>query len=285
MPEGTDNITGLDSTLPTDAAPAGEGAAELRQLKTVLKNHFPELDGTIFKDSAGGLPTAADFTNLFLTVAALTGGGTDPGPGGGGQYLPIVGEIKMFYGDYSTLPEGWVMCNGLNGTPDFTGRFPLGGNNYYSPTPNYNGTTFGGALPGDLTTGPAGSHNHTLSIDDHVITKANLPAHDHQMFVNVSNDGALPGESVGAGEAVAKDSGNSSNSNYNMKKSTASSTTDQPTQGRTGTGGLATTPTGLTHTASALSSAPDHTHDISGASLPPWSAVWFIMYVGTGPAA
>lgn len=39
---------------------------------------------------------------------------------------PIVGEIKMFFGAIGDIPQGWVICDGNNGTPNFAGRFPVG---------------------------------------------------------------------------------------------------------------------------------------------------------------
>lgn len=41
------------------------------------------------------------------------------------QCLPI-GSIIMWYGDRNKKPEGWAICDGSNGTPDFTQKFPRG---------------------------------------------------------------------------------------------------------------------------------------------------------------
>lgn len=35
----------------------------------------------------------------------------------------------MWCGTYSTVPQGWVICDGTNGTPNLTNRFPLGASN------------------------------------------------------------------------------------------------------------------------------------------------------------
>lgn len=40
-------------------------------------------------------------------------------------YIP--GMIMMWYGDTSEIPQGWVLCDGNNGTPDLRNRFIKGG--------------------------------------------------------------------------------------------------------------------------------------------------------------
>lgn len=51
-------------------------------------------------------------------VAQIPAGG-----GGAGASIPT-GGIIMWSG--STVPDGWALCNGENGTPDLRGRFVLG---------------------------------------------------------------------------------------------------------------------------------------------------------------
>jgi len=36
------------------------------------------------------------------------------------------GIIVMWHGSISTIPEGWALCNGSNGTPDLRDRFIVG---------------------------------------------------------------------------------------------------------------------------------------------------------------
>lgn len=65
------------------------------------------------------------------------------------------GMITLWYGSVDSVPEGWALCDGSNGTPDLRGRFVLGGGgDEYSI----------GATGGEAT--------HTLSVDE-------LPAHNH----------------------------------------------------------------------------------------------------------
>lgn len=47
-----------------------------------------------------------------------------PAVGGGADSSIPSGGIIMWSG--STVPDGWALCNGENGTPDLRGRFVLG---------------------------------------------------------------------------------------------------------------------------------------------------------------
>ena len=275
MPEGTDNIAGLNASLPTDDAPAGEGAAEIRQLKAVLKNCLGAVDGAIY-DADGTKPSAADFSRLFSVIDGLL---TDDGGGGDMLTVPFVGMIVPYYGDGTTIPSGWVFCDGRNGTPDLTGRFPIGWQGGFG-LPKYLGASSGGALPSSWTTSSSGAHTHTLSVQDHTITTANLPAHDHELFRNESNAAAT---AITTDEAAAYIGGGSGGPDYTVRPAPTNPTTTSPNVGRSGTGGLSTTPTALSHTGSTASNG-SHTHTLDGADLPPWSAVYWIMYVGADGA-
>lgn len=78
-----------------------------------------------------------------------------PGEGGAGGGVPA-GMICMWSGD--TVPEGWAVCDGQNGTPDLRGRFILG----VSETHPMGET--GGAEEVTLTAEQMPSHNHTVQI-------------------------------------------------------------------------------------------------------------------------
>ena len=56
-----------------------------------------------------------------------------------GKLVPS-GVILMWSGSTDTIPAGWALCNGQNGTPDLTDRFILGAGKTYQP-----GTTGGAA--------------------------------------------------------------------------------------------------------------------------------------------
>jgi len=68
------------------------------------------------------------------------------------------GGIIMWSGELNTIPKGWALCNGQNGTPDLRNQFVLGAGGKYKV--------------GDHD----GEETVTLSI-------ANLPVHNHEIFI------------------------------------------------------------------------------------------------------
>lgn len=66
------------------------------------------------------------------------------------------GSIFAWYGDLDFIPEGYVLCDGENNTPDLRGRFILGANEAYP---------FGEI---------GGEEEHTLTIDE-------MPSHTHEI--------------------------------------------------------------------------------------------------------
>lgn len=43
------------------------------------------------------------------------------------------GTIVLWSGSVATIPNGWVLCNGGNGTPDLRDKFVIGAGNLYAP--------------------------------------------------------------------------------------------------------------------------------------------------------
>jgi hypothetical protein len=62
---------------------------------------------------------------------------------------PLTGIIAIWSGSVASIPTGWLLCDGTNGTPDLRDRFVPGAGGSLSP----------GA------TGGANSHVHTLTIN------------------------------------------------------------------------------------------------------------------------
>lgn len=67
------------------------------------------------------------------------------------------GSIIMWAGAVETVPTGWQLCNGTNGTPDLRDRFVVGAGNTYAV-----GNT-GGAAQVTLTTDQLPAHTHSYS--------------------------------------------------------------------------------------------------------------------------
>ncbi|MBV1817347.1 BppU family phage baseplate upper protein [Bacteroidales bacterium MSK.15.36] len=76
--------------------------------------------------------------------------------------LDLQGIITMWSGNLADLPNGWLLCDGTNGTPDLRDRFILGAS----------GTDIGDR---------GGSHTKTIS-------QSNLPSHSHSFTTNSSGN-------------------------------------------------------------------------------------------------
>jgi microcystin-dependent protein len=89
------------------------------------------------------------------------------------------GMIMMWSGTIATIPSGWVLCDGTNGTPSMAGMFVV---NYNASDGDYNaiGNT-GGSKTVALTDVQNGPHNHGV----------NDPGHTHPLATGVLL--ALPG--------------------------------------------------------------------------------------------
>jgi len=61
------------------------------------------------------------------------------------------GAIVLWSGAIVDIPEGWVLCDGNNGTPDLRNKFVVGAGNTYAVDAT------GGVL----------QHNHTFTADGH----------------------------------------------------------------------------------------------------------------------
>lgn len=80
-------------------------------------------------------------------------------PGGapsGGESLPI-GSVIMWAGTLETIPTGWHLCNGEDGTIDLRGMFALGAGG------TYNLGDTGGSEEVTLTVEQMARHSHSLS--------------------------------------------------------------------------------------------------------------------------
>jgi len=100
------------------------------------------------------LTTAADVTiqtydNLYGIVGATPPAAT-PIPSGG---------IFLWSGSIGSIPAGYVLCNGSNGTPDLRDRFVIGA-----------GSTYAVNATGGSTDAIVVSHTHTITDAGHVHT-------------------------------------------------------------------------------------------------------------------
>lgn len=80
----------------------------------------------------------------------------------------VRGMIILWSGNEDSIPAGWALCNGDNGTPDLLDRFVIGAGASYS-----SGNTGGEA--------------------EHVLTADEMPAHIHSQYTDLSSSVTVPG--------------------------------------------------------------------------------------------
>ena len=75
------------------------------------------------------------------------------------------GMITLWSGSTGSIPTGWQICDGTNGTPNLRDRFVVGAGSTYAVD----------------ATGGSTTHNHTVTVDNHTLTAAQsgLPSHNH----------------------------------------------------------------------------------------------------------
>jgi hypothetical protein len=75
------------------------------------------------------------------------------------------GVICWWSGSEASIPSGFVLCNGLNGTPDLRDRFVVGSGSHYARNDTGGANTV-------TTTG-------TVTIAGHTLTAGEIPKHTH----------------------------------------------------------------------------------------------------------
>lgn len=71
------------------------------------------------------------------------------------QVIPT-GVIVMWSGSIASIPPGWALCNGANGTPNLQDKFIVGAGSGYNPNDT------GGANSITLTEAQMPTHNHAV---------------------------------------------------------------------------------------------------------------------------
>ena len=122
--------------------------------------------------------TIQTYDNLYGII------GTQPASG---ATIPA-GLISMWSGSIGSIPAGWYLCDGSNGTPNLTDRFVIGAGSAYA----VNGT--GGVSSITLTTNNLPAHTHTATVTD--------PGHIHGSGGFYGGGGPQPSPGSGATTCV-----------------------------------------------------------------------------------
>ena len=140
--------------------------------------------------------TIQTYDNLYGII------GTQPATG---ATIPA-GLISMWSGSIGSIPSGWYLCDGSNGTPNLTDRFIIGAGSTYA----VNGT--GGISSVTLTTTNMPAHTHAATVTD--------PGHTHTLAFSAGSTMTGLGSSGASGWQ-----GTNTGVNYITVSGTNSSTT------------------------------------------------------------
>ena len=158
----TDNAGTISNTNPIQLGTDGRPPAEI-WLTYGFNYKF------VLADSTNAVIQTYD--NLYGIIGVqATSGATIP-----------AGLISMWSGSIGSIPSGWYLCDGSNGTPNLTDRFVIGAGSSYA----VNGT--GGVSSVTLVTGNMPAHTHTATS---VVTD---PSHSHGSTIGtgfISNGGS-----------------------------------------------------------------------------------------------
>lgn len=197
--------------------------------------------------TAGGDPILTEADNLFTE-----------------NFVFPSGMIMMWYGLLASIPSGWVVCDGTNGTPDLRDRVPIGAGSTYALNDS------GGSATASGNTGSGGGHTPTGAVDSHVLTEAELPEHRHFVSSNAAYSGSGD-QNVSASNQLYRstDGGPGGDTQYILRGTATDASVGRSSAVGSGSGHSH----GLTMDAVAA-----HTHSLSSINtLPPYRAVYFIM--------
>lgn len=182
-------ISGIFLLVPSYKATSGQNI-RTEQHNPPLEDIASALTGSLPRD--GSAPMTGD---LPMGGRRITGMGAATDSGDAVSFGQLSGIVVMWSGAVASIPTGWSLCDGTNGTPDLRGRFIVGAGDAYA----VNAT--GGAASVTLTGAQLPAHTHsgsTSASGDH--------AHNYNRFgiAAVANSGSVTLGYVGVGsEGIA----------------------------------------------------------------------------------
>ena len=128
--------------------------------------------------TASGSVTASSFIGDGSNLTNIQAGQVQ------GNSIFVQGMIIMWNSTVASIPTGFVLCDGSNGTPDLRGRFVVG----HHPTNNdYDINDTGGSESVTLTVNQMPSHKHDTSVDNTKLFPSN-----GQTSINFGGAGGYP---------------------------------------------------------------------------------------------
>jgi hypothetical protein len=170
------NYTKATNFTAKDGLPAGNSSKVVKGAE--LDTEFTAIAAAVASKSDSNSPT---FTGTPLAPTAASGTNntqiatTAFATTVAAAAFPV-GGIVLWSGSVASIPSGWALCNGSNGTPDLRNRFVVGA-----------GSTYAVDATGGSADAIVVSHTHTAtSTSTSVVTD---PGHDHPHGVGGAGSG------------------------------------------------------------------------------------------------
>ena len=155
------------------------------------------IDSPTFTGSPQSVTFSSATANTAIATTAFVSAAVSDAVGGI-SVIPA-GIIAMWSGSSGSIPAGWLLCNGSNGTPNLRDRFVVGA-----------GTTY---AVGDT----GGSKNSTLIAHTHTITDN---GHSHDGVLQAADDAS--GRRVTLNRAVGQNENDATGGNFGTSTDSAS---------------------------------------------------------------
>ena len=149
------NYTKATNFTAKDGLPAGNSSKVVKGAE--LDTEFTAIAAAVASKSDSNSPT---FTGTPLAPTAASGTNntqvatTAFATAAAAAAFPV-GGIIMWSGSVASIPSGWALCNGSNGTPDLRNRFVVGA-----------GSTYAVDATGGSADAIVVSHTHTATVTD-----------------------------------------------------------------------------------------------------------------------
>lgn len=147
----------------------------------------------VLKDASGSL--LGTYDNIYGIVGVQSAVGTT---------IPT-GLISLWYGAIGSVPSGWYLCDGANGTPDLRDKFVVGA-----------GSTYSVAATGGSANAVVVTHNHTATS---VVTD---PTHLHTFTNYATTGGGATSPVIGSSNTTATQSTNAASTGITVATTNAS---------------------------------------------------------------
>ena len=244
------NFTAKDSLPTGNSGKIVKGAEIDTELSAVANAISSKAD--INSPNLTGTPTAPT-ANLGSNTTQLA---TTAFVAAGLSALIPSGVITLWSGSISSIPSGWVLCNGSGGTPDLRDRFVVGAGTTYAV-----GAT-GGANTVTLDATMIPAHTHTVSASG--TTGNNNVGHTHTFSGTTSGQSNTHSHTATVTDPGHKHNTDNPTGGYTLGGGSTSVGTisNQTTGGLINTVIVQTATTGIT--VSNGNASADHSHTYSG---------------------